>query len=207
MLFWSNLSCRVANSARFKGQKLKISDYKKIAEILEEGGVMIFPTDTLYGLGCDATNEKAVRKIFKIKSRPKGKGMPVLVRDFKMLGLYAQYNKEQAKIIRNTVIPTTFRLGVRGGLAKNVLENDTGAFRVPRKDFVQNLFKYFKKPIVATSVNRSGEIPLKNPKDFKRVFKENSRLIDLVVDDGINRKKKGSRIVDLTVGGYKIIRK
>ena len=74
--------------------------FQEIAQVLNGGGVIIFPTETLYGLGCDATNPQALLKIYKIKRRRLGKVFPILVRDFKMLGEYANFNADQKNKMR-----------------------------------------------------------------------------------------------------------
>src|SRR3989338_8715393 len=83
---------------------------KKVSQIIHAGGVVLFPTETLYGLICDATNPQALLKIYQIKGRNFGKAFPILVRDFKMLAEYANFTPEQKKFIQKTKRPTSFVL-------------------------------------------------------------------------------------------------
>ena len=180
-------------------------DYRKIAKILENGGVVIMPTETLYGLICDATNLKALRKVYLIKNRPKNKAFPIVVKDLKMLKNYAEVDKEQAAIILKIAKPTNFVLKAKN-LPKIAMQNNTVAFRITTSDYLQNLFKYFRKPLVATSANLAGEKPLADPQKYQEAFGKNSKLITEVIFTGINRKTRGSQIINLTVKPYKKLR-
>jgi len=180
-------------------------DYRKIAKILKNGGVVIMSTETLYGLICDATNLKALKKIYLIKNRPKNKAFPIVVKDLKMLKNWAEVNKEQEAVILKATKPTNFILKAKN-LPKIAMQNNTVAFRITTSDYLQNLFRYFKKPLVATSANLAGEKPLTDPRKYQEVFGKNSKLIEEVVFAGINRKTKGSQIIDLTVRPYKKLR-
>lgn len=179
---------------------------QEVAKILNAGGVVIFPTETLYGLGCDATNPQALLKIYMLKKRQFGKAFPLLVRDFKMLAEYAAFNVEQKKFISKTKQPMNFVLKAKN-LSPLATKNRTAAFRISKGFWVKKLFKHFEKPIVATSVNISGKEPMADPAKYTEVFGRDSGLIDAVVHSGINNKKKGSKIVDLTSKPYKVLRK
>lgn len=180
--------------------------HKEVAQILNAGGVVIFPTETLYGLGCDATNPQALLKIYMLKKRQFGKAFPLLVRDFKMLAEYAAFNVDQKKFISKTKQPTNFVLKAKN-LSPLATKNRTAAFRISRGAWVKKLFKHFEKPIVATSANISGKEPLTDPSKYTEIFGKDAGIIDAVVHNGINKKKKGSKIVDLTQKPYKILRK
>lgn len=180
-------------------------DPKFLAQILNAGGIIIFPTDTLYGLGCDATNPQALLKIYQIKSRQLGKSFPILVKDFKMLLEYAIFNSEQKKAIIKVRRPTTFILKAKN-LSPLVMQKHTAAFRIPRIGWVKKIFKYFDKPIVATSANLSGQDPMPNPQNYQTVFAKNTELIDAVAFHGINKKRNPSAIVDLTKRPFKKLR-
>lgn len=179
---------------------------RKAAEIIKKGGLVIFPTETVYGLGCDATNPLALSKIYKIKGRPAGKAFPILVKNFRMLLEYAVFSKEQKKIMAYAKTPTNFVLKAKN-LPPLAVQNHAAAFRISTHPWIKHLFRYLDKPLIATSANLSGQKPLSDPRKYKKVFGEKAELIDLVIFDGVNRKKKGSRIVDLIRGKPVILRK
>jgi len=181
------------------------TDFKAIVQILNAGGVLIFPTETLYGLGCDATNVRALLKIYQIKNRPLGKSFPLLVRDWKMLNEYASINTHQKKTISGWKQPTNFVVKAKN-LSPLVMENRTAAFRFSKGKWIKKLFKQFDRPMVATSANLAGQPPVSDPRTYKEVFGKKADLIDAVIFDGLNKKKKGSRIVDLIKRPYHIIR-
>ena len=168
-----------------------------VARLLNAGGIIVFPTETVYGLGCDATNPGALLKIYKIKQREFGKSFPLLVKDFAMLSAHALATETQKKIIRAAKKPTTFVLKAKN-LSPLVTTKQTAAFRITQHPWIRRLFKYFDKPIVATSANISGQKPLQDPREYKEVFGGYASLIDAVVFVGVNRKTKPSRIIDLT---------
>ncbi len=178
----------------------------QIAQVLNGNGVVIFPTETLYGIGCDATNPQALLKVYKVKQRPFNKAFPVLVKDIKMLAEYASFGPEQKKIILKTKKPTSFVLKAKN-LSPLATQNRTAAFRICRALFVKKLYKYFDRPIVATSANLAKGEPLSDPRKYAEVFGRDSDLIDAVVFAGVNKKRKASRIIDLTRKPYKVIRK
>lgn len=179
---------------------------EQVIQILNAGGVIIYPTETLYGLGCDATNPQALLKVYTLKKRPFGKVFPILVKDFNMLLEYANVNVEQKKTITKTKTPTNFILKAKN-LSPLATKNHTAAFRIAKHAWVKKLFKMFDKPIIATSANLTGKDPLSDPEKYQEIFGKDSTIIDAVIPYGINKKKKGSRIVDLTSKPYKILRK
>jgi L-threonylcarbamoyladenylate synthase len=186
--------------------KVSKINHQEVAQILNAGGVVIFPTETLYGLGCDATNPQALLKIYALKKREFGKVFPILVKDFTMLSEYAAFNPEQKKAIAKAKKPTNFVLKAKN-LSPLATKNHTAAFRISKNSWVKKLFKHFDKPLIATSANVSGKMPLSDPREYQTVFDKNANLIDAVIFAGINKKKSGSRIVDLTQKPYKVLRK
>lgn len=181
-------------------------DIQKAVSLIKRGGVIIFPTETLYGIGCDATNVEALKKIYKIKNRPSGRKFPLLVKDFKMLLRYAEIDNKQKNAILSVKKPTNFILRAKK-LPKFALYKNTGAIRISPHPFIREIFKHFNQPIVATSANLSGKPSLTDPRQYKKVFGKRAYLIDEVFFCGINRKKKGSRIVDLTKTPFEVLRK
>lgn len=178
---------------------------QEIAQVLSAGGIVLLPTETLYGIGCDATNPQALLKIYKLKQRPFGKAFPILVRDIKMLADYANFNADQKKAILAAKQPTNFVLKAKN-LSPLTTQKHTAAFRIAKHLFIKRIFKYFDKPIVATSANVSKQEPIADPALYRDAFGRDAELIDAVVFAGINRKKKGSRIIDLTKKPYSVLR-
>lgn len=185
---------------------VKKADIKKIVAVLNAGGAIIFPTETVYGLGGDATNAQAILKIFRIKGRVFGKAFPLLVKDWKMLLQYAIVNEDQKKTILAVKQPTSFVLKAKN-LSPLVMQQHTAAFRISPYPWVKKLFRYFDRPLVATSANLAGQPPLSDPEQYRKVFGRNADLIDAVISEGANRRQKPSRIMDLTSRPYRILRR
>ncbi len=179
--------------------------HQEVTQILNAGGVVIFPTETLYGLGCDATNPQALLKIYQIKGRAIGKAFPILVKDFNMLSEYAHFTPEQKKAMTKSKQPITFILKAKN-LSPLAAMKHTGAFRIAKHRWIKELFRHFDKPIIATSANIAGKDPLRDPSQYKEMFKKAAEMIDAVIHAGINNKKKGSKIVDLTKKPYRVVR-
>ncbi|MDP2695725.1 MAG: L-threonylcarbamoyladenylate synthase [bacterium] len=178
---------------------------KETVRALNSGGVIIFPTETVYGLGCDATNPAALLKIYQLKNRELGKAFPILVKDFNMLADYAAFNSNQKKIMAAAKAPTTFVLKAKN-LSPLVTQNHTAAFRISSHSWIKQLFRNFDRPLVATSVNFAGSKPLSDPRLYSDVFGEKAQLIEEVIFDGVNRRTKSSRIIDITRKEPKVIR-
>jgi L-threonylcarbamoyladenylate synthase len=126
--------------------------------VLEKGGLILYPTDTVWGIGCDATNEEAVAKIYTLKQRSDEKSMVILVADEKtILDYVTQPNLEVFDYIKGIAKPTTVIYNGAVGLAKNVVAKDSSvAIRISKDDFCKQLINCFGKPIVSTSANISG---------------------------------------------------
>ena len=138
---------------------------QKSLAALQNSGVILFPSDTVLGLGCDATDEEAVKKIFLIKNRKQNKSLIVLVSDFEMLKEYVESIPKQVfEILENTSFPTTIVYPKAKQLSPMAIADDGSmAIRIPKSGFALDLTKYFGKPIIATSANLSGEqIPEKS---------------------------------------------
>lgn len=177
--------------------KLKINDKNiKIArEIIKKGGVIIYPTDTLYGLGADIFNEKAVKKIFKIKKRNFKKPISAMVSDFQDIKKIAFAGKRQEEIIKK-LLPGTYTVILK---KKNIISDLLTAkskkigIRIPKDNFCRALSKNL--PITATSANISGE------KDFEI---EKLKGVDVILTGG-KTSGKPSIIIDLTKKPFKIV--
>ena len=137
------------------------NDIKACIEVLNAGGLILYPTDTIWGIGCDATNEKAVAKIYRLKQRSDEKSMVVLVADEKTITEYVtQSDLKIFDYIKGIYKPTTVIYDGAVGLASNVIAKDgTAAIRIVKDDFCRLLIQHFKKPIVSTSANISSYPP------------------------------------------------
>ena len=175
---------------------------------LKKGGIVLYPTDTVWGIGCDATNYEAVKKIYKLKQREDNKSMICLVSDFKMLNLYIENIPEIAyDILKYAVNPTTIIYDKPVRVAENLIEKDNSlAIRVVKEGFSSQLIKKLRKPIVSTSANISGQ---KTPILFKEISNEILKGVDYVVNLPHQKKAvKPSSIIKLTNDGkVTIIRK
>jgi len=174
---------------------------KEVESVLSEGGIAIFPTDTVYGIGCDATNYDAVEKIYRIKNRQHNKPLPIIVSDMEMAFKYASMDEKQEMFIKKYIPgPYTFIVNRRKRIPASPVEKI--ALRIPELPFVRMISEYLGRPIAATSANISGF-------EAARTFiKMDERIIneaDIVVDAGETKYKEPSTVVDLTKG--KVLRK
>lgn len=133
-------------------------DIKKCIAVLEKGGTILYPTDTVWGLGCDATNAEAIDKIFAIKERPKEKSLIILLAEAKdILQHVAAPPPDIIAILEGFDTPTTVIYNNVLGLPDNAIhENGSIAIRVTKDPFCKALLKRFQKPIISTSANKSG---------------------------------------------------
>ncbi len=159
-----------------------------VIEIFKEEGVVLYPTDTVWGIGCDATDKIAVEKVFKIKQRTESKSLIILVDSLEMLQKYVEEIPASIiEILEKIHKPTTIiynnpkpACGRDRGLASNVIASDnTVAIRVVQDKFCKELIKQFGKPIVSTSANYSGK---STPKSFKEIELSILNTVDYVVN-------------------------
>ena len=182
----------------------------KAIEILKTGGVILYPTDTIWGLGCDATNQDAVKKVFAIKQREESKSLVTLVSDLDMLARYVETIPEAAlDLIEVNDVPMTIIYPKAIGLASNVVAEDGSVgIRIPMNEFCRQLCFKFRRPIVSTSANISGENP---PKGFKDIDPQIKEAVDYVVHPSMEEKNsthRASQIIKLGANGQiQIIRK
>lgn len=147
--------------------------------VLERGGVIVYPTDTIWGLGCDATNPEAIRRLLVIKKREKGKSLILLVRDEAMLKDYVECIPQAAlQILSKAECPTTIIYPKARNLPIELLsENRSIGIRIPDHGYCQRLLAEFGKPIVSTSANFSGRSA---PNSFSQIDTELLALADFV---------------------------
>jgi len=180
-----------------------IKTVKMAVKIMKRGGLIIYPTETCYGIGCDATNSKAIKKIYKIKKREKKKAMTILVSNRRMIKKYVKVTKKIEKLMKNFMPgPLTIIAKKRND---NFLVNreNTVAFRVSSNKLATNIVKNLKKPIISTSANISKESPIYNIKEIIKTF---DKKVDMIIDGGNLKKIKPSTIIDMT-NNEDIIRK
>jgi L-threonylcarbamoyladenylate synthase len=136
------------------------ADIEKCIRVLKAGGLILYPTDTIWGIGCDATNESAVEKIYQLKKRPDEKAMIVLVADEReVLQYVASPDLSVFNYLEKMLKPTTVIYDNAIGLADNLVGKDGSiAIRICQEIFCKHLIKRFRKPIVSTSANISGEV-------------------------------------------------
>jgi L-threonylcarbamoyladenylate synthase len=164
-----------------------IEEINKAIEVLKKGGLILYPTDTVWGIGCDATNSKAIEKVFQLKKRPERKSLICLVLDFKMLERYVEQIPPAAyDILKYTNKPTTIIYDDPIRVADNLIAEDNSlAFRVVKDDFCEQLIRKLHRPLVSTSANISGET---TPMNFEEISPQILEGVDYVVN--LHRTRK-----------------
>ena len=183
-------------------------EIKKACQVMREGGVILYPTDTIWGIGCDATNEEAVRRVYEIKRRADSKAMLVLVDSAVKVDFYVQDVPEVAwDLIEVADKPLTIIYSGARNLAPNLLAEDGSVgIRVTGEEFSKRLCQQFRKSIVSTSANVSGQ---PSPQNFSEISEEIKAAVDYIVDYRREEttQAKPSSIIKLDKGGViKIIR-
>jgi L-threonylcarbamoyladenylate synthase len=176
-----------------------------VATVLNKGGIIIYPTETLYGLGALAVYEDFVEKVFNIKGRFQGKPIPILVRDKEMLFEFAVVTDEASRLIDKFLPgPLTLVLEQKRELPY-LISAGTGkiAIRISGHRFVARLFNFLSDPLTSTSANISGE---ENIFSFNEIYETFNSKVELIVDSGNLPRSKGSTVVDLTVKPAEMIR-
>ena len=184
-------------------------EIKKCVNILNSGGTILYPTDTIWGIGCDATNSAAVKKIYHLKQRIERKSLIILLSENSELKKYVARIPEIAwDLLKNVDTPLTIIYQEAKNLADNVVAEDGSvAIRIVKNDFCRKLIHSFGKPIVSTSANISGENP---PMGFRNIVQGIIQGVDHVVDEsyGLLQVLKPSRIIKLEQNGeFRIVRK
>lgn len=184
-------------------------DLKKALEILKSGGVILYPTDTIWGIGCDATNPEAVQRIYEIKKREDSKSMLVLMENPALLERYVDEVPEVAwDLVEISTTPLTIIYPNAKNLAKNLIAADGSiGIRFTKEAFTTQLLQRFRRPLVSTSANISGE---KSPAFFDEISEGIKNKVDYIVeyrqDDYTPAQPSG--IIKLGLGGrIEIIRK
>ena len=172
---------------------------------LQQGGLILYPTDTVWGIGCDATNEAAVQKVFQLKNRQESKALVCLVSSLQMLKqIVGEVPETILQILKNPSRPTTIIYENPRRMAKNLIASDnTLAIRIVKDEFCEQLIEKLGKPIVSTSANISAE---KTPQSFQEISREILEGVDYIVN--LHRQKQDgqtSTIIKLTREGEMIV--
>ncbi|WP_396151102.1 L-threonylcarbamoyladenylate synthase [Flavobacterium sp.] len=179
----------------------------KVVRVLKEGGLVIYPTDTVYGLGCDITNTKALERIAKIKGIKLEKAnFSFICHDLSNLSDYVkQIDTPTFKILKRTLPgPYTFILPGNNNLPKEFKKKKTVGIRVPDNNIVLEIVKQLGNPIVSTSIHDDDEV-LEYSTDPELIFEKWQNLVDVVVDGGYGDNQP-STIIDLSEGEPVVIR-
>lgn len=189
-------------------KEIDLEEVKAAVETLKAGGIILYPTDTVWGLGCDATDEAAVARIYEIKQRADSKSLITLVADADMLGKYVKVIPEVAiNLLEVNDKPMTIIYPDAIGLAPNVVAADgTAGIRIPMNDFCVEVIRRFHKPIVSTSANISGQPA---PAWYEDIPVEIIEAADWVADPYLEEGATGepSQIIQVGLHGeIKIIR-
>lgn len=182
---------------------MNTEELNKAVKVLREGGIILYPTDTVWGIGCDATNPDAVSKVYQIKKRSDSKSLVLLASDVDMICKYIKEIPEIAmQLIEVNDKPMTIiypdALTGRYGLAENaVAEDGTVGIRIPMMDFCKDLCVKLGRPIVSTSANISGEA---TPKKYAEISDAIRGAVDHIVDPSLEAGATGLASQIIKVG-------
>src|SRR3989344_6733942 len=181
---------------------------KETSQILRAGGIVLYPTDTLYALWVDAFSDVALKKLFAIKNRDAGKPVSALFADIEMAERYADID-ERALTLAKAFLPGPLTLilkkkpGIETGVGRGF---DTIGVRIPNHPFCLALVKEFGKPITATSANKSGEEIKSSVEEILEQLGAAAKSLDLVIDAGVLAENKPSTVVDISIPKPRILR-
>lgn len=183
-------------------------EINKALEVLRAGGLILYPTDTVWGIGCDATNLNAVKRIYNLKKRADAKAMLVLVDSVARIQNYVDEVPEMAwELIELSEKPLTIIYPDAKNLAENILADDKSiGIRVTKEIFSKTLCERFRKPIVSTSANVSNE---PTPANFRQISDQIKNEVDYIVNfrQDETTEPKPSAIIKLGIGNlFKLIR-
>ncbi|HTW96349.1 MAG TPA: L-threonylcarbamoyladenylate synthase [Candidatus Methylomirabilis sp.] len=177
-------------------RRIKKTDIKLIVDFLRKGKIIVYPTDTVYGLGCLATNKKAIGRIYRLKRRTKKKPLLVLIAGFKMLKRFFLVDKKQESFLRK-IWPAKISviLNKKSALPEALTNGlSSAAVRLPKSKFLTKIIAAVGAPIVSTSLNLSGRKPLASANNLNNYFKKIKP--DLIVNAG-PLTGRPSRLIDL----------
>ncbi len=181
---------------------------EEVLQVLRSGGVILYPTDTLYGLGADAFSDFAIDKVYAIKARERGKPVYAVVENITVAETYGEVT-ETARTLAEKFLPGPLALvlqkkqGIEGGIARGM---DTLGIRIPNHAFCLALAQKFGKPYTTTSANIAGKLPERSVDHILEQLGEGASFIDLVIDGGEVKDTTPSTIVDVSSGIPEVIR-
>lgn len=173
--------------------KINNSEIENISHVLLNGGIVIFPTETVYGIGASALSEKAINKVYKVKKRPLEKAVNIMVSDIEEIEKYAIIKNDLERKIIEKFMPgeITIILDKKDDFGKGFTEKDTIGVRIPNSKIALEILREVKMPLIVTSANISNHPSITNPDDLD-IF---SKSVDVIVDGGIIEKGIPSTIV------------
>lgn len=181
---------------------------REATEMLGNGNAVVFPTDTLYGLGVDALNPEAVGRLFALKKRPADKPVPIFVKDLAMAKELAFIDKRQERILEKAWPgPFTFVLDKKEKVGERLAAGtQTVGLRIPDNKFCAALLNEANRPVTASSANVSGMQPSRDIDIIVEQFRKHSVTPDFIVDSGVLEKRNPSMVVDIRGEEPKILR-
>ena len=187
-------------------EELKENNLKEIYKVLKEGGIIIYPTDTVYGIGCDCFNEKAIEKLFSFKERPKTNPINVLTDSYDKIKIVAENitSKEEELIKKYLPGDMTIILKKKKEVPKTLTANlPTIGVRIPKEEKALKILASYPTPLATSSVNLSGESPGIEVSDFLEEFKDK---VDLIIDGGKSPIGFPSTIIKVENDTIKVLR-
>lgn len=179
---------------RVEVEKPDVKVLEKAVNIMKRGGLIIYPTETCYGIGADATNQKSIEKIYEIKGRDTSKPIPILVSDLNMIKKYGIVTMGVEKLVRK-FMPGPLSIVVKKKIPISDSNHDSVSFRVSNNPVASLLVKLSKTPVTTTSANISEQSPIYEIKQIIEIF---GGKVDLILDCGNLLKNKPSTCIDLT---------
>ena len=174
----------------------------EIVEAFKNGKVLVIPTETVYGLLADATNDEAVEKVFRIKKRPRTKAIAVFIRSIREAKKLAFINKKQEKFLKKVwpgKVTVILKRKPNCGLSKKLFANKKIiGLRISSSRLINKLVKEINKPLTTTSANISGKPASTKIKEVLKQFAKNKIKPDLIIDAGNLPKNRPSKVIDLT---------
>lgn len=191
-------------------QKYRAAEIDYLVACFSRGQVLVYPTDTIYGIGCLANDRRGRERIAKIKGRPEGKSFLLLVSSLAMMAKYAKLSLKQRQWIKEQKKPTTVILAGRGNLSQELIALDGSvALRLSSQDYLTKIIRRLSAPLVSSSVNVSGEKPLIEIDEIIRFCEKSAPRLrpDVIVSSSL-KGKQPSRLVDIRdMNRIKVLRK
>ncbi len=190
----------------FNWQKeIKEEELDYVINVLNNNGVVIFPTETVYGLGGNALNVNVAKRIYKIKNRPISKALNILVKNKECISDYAVIENDLERKIIDKLMPgpLTIILKKKDNLFEAFTLTDTIGIRIPDNYIIERILEKIDYPLIATSANISG-----NPDDLdiNELYKDFNNLVDVIIDGGVPNLSKSSTIVKINNNDISILR-